>query len=222
VIVKANGKRAKRQTQKDRHTMASTNPSHVSNLPSHGEMVARIIDTYNRALPSEIHAGERWYTEANEYAQALSAGTDLTMYQCAGIIAALSPQQAWSINKRNAARYVAARLECERLHTDAQMAKCAAIVSLSDGSYQNVARCLNGPKESAFYRNVAGDHSVPTVDRWAFVTATGARLSDKHGGISKSAYAPLARAWVDAARILGFPVAILQAICWIVERGSGE
>lgn len=204
----------------------TTNPAAVCNLPAHAAMVANIVSTYRRATPAQIHAGAHWYDEAREYSRTLAAGSPFTEWQAAGVIAALSPQQGWAINKRNASTcigvYVGTYGSVPQLHTQAQMGKVLAILDDEDGTYQNVARHLKGPKESAFYRNICGDHTLPTVDRWAFLTATGTALVEEHGGISKGAYKPLSAAWQEAAQTLGIPSAILQAICWIVERGTGE
>jgi hypothetical protein len=203
----------------------SNNPASATNLPTHDEMVANIIATYNRATPAQIFEGTNWYGVAQEFAETLVAGTRFSLYQGAGVIAALSPQQAWAINKRNATQVftlIALGQELPRMHTEVQMAKIRAIIDADDSSYQNIARKLNGPKETSFYRNVAGDHSTPTVDRWAFLTATKGILNDKTGGIPKAAYPLIAAAWNAAAAILGLPVAILQAICWVIERGNGD
>ena len=66
-----------------------------------------------------------------------------------------------------------------------------------------------------------------TVDRWAFKTATGVALPDVNpgtgkalGGVGKGAYRRIHAAYVEAAHILGIAPAILQAIVWVVERGS--
>lgn len=190
-------------------------------------MVLNIIATYRRATPEQIAAGYAWYREAQEFAATLAIGTDYSYRQVAGVIAALSPQSVWSRNKEDArsAVYVhdvVGDVNGISLHTAAQMGKVGRIL---DGETPETV--LRGPKESAFYRNIMGDYSLATVDRWAFLAATGVPLSDVNpvtgktlGGVGRGAYKRIHAAYVEAAHIIGIPVAILQAIVWIVVRGS--
>src|SRR5690349_19014081 len=205
----------------------STNPAAVCNLPSHDVMVDNIIRTYRRATIEQIHAGYAWYREAQDFCRTLATATDYPVRAIAGVIAALSPQSSWAQNKENArvavdVHYMVGSCDSISLHTKAQMCKVGRIL---DG--ETPESVLRGPKESAFSRNIQGDYSLATVDRWAFKTATGVALPDINpvtgkplGGIGKGAYKRIHAAYVEAAAILGIPVAILQAIVWIVERGS--
>ena len=205
----------------------SSNPAAVCNLPSHGTMVANIINVYRRATPEQIESGHQWYREAQEFAATLAVGTDYSYRQIAGVIAALSPQSAWSRNKEDArtAVYVhglAGDVNGISLHTGVQMGKVGRIL---DG--ETPESVLRGPKESAFSRNIQGDYSLVTVDRWAFKSATGVPLPDVNpatgkalGGIGLGAYKRIHAAYVEAAHIIGIAPAILQAIVWGVERGT--
>lgn len=205
----------------------SSNPAAVCNLPDHATMARNIIATYRRATPEQVSQGWSWYHEAQSFARTLAAGTSHPMRSIAGVIAALSPQSSWAMNKENATAavdvYGIAGQITISLHTKVQMGKVRAI--LEDGELPLAV--LKGPKESAFCRNIMGDYSVCTADRWAFKTATGRALPDVNpltgkalGGIGRGAYKRLHAAFEEAASILGIPVAILQAIVWIVERGS--
>lgn len=205
----------------------SSNPAAVCNLPSHDVMVDNILRTYRRATPEHIHAGYAWYAEAQEFARTLATATDYPLRAIAGVIAALSPQQSWAINKSNAriavdVHYMVGSCASISLHTKPQMAKVQRIL---DG--ETPESVLRGPKESAFSRNIQGDYSLGTIDRHAFTVAVGKPLPDVNpitgkalGGIGKGAYKRIHAAYVEAAAILGIPVAILQAITWIVIRGS--
>lgn len=205
----------------------SHNPAAVCNLPDHATMVANIASRYIGAEKHHVHAGYGWYGEAQQFARSLAAGSAFPLRSVAGIIAALSPQCGWQKNKEDAIAAIdvfniAGRIDIS-LHTKVQMGKVRAI--LEDGVVP--LEVLKGPKESAFFRNIMGDYSVCTVDRWAFKAATGRALPDVNpltgkalGGIGRGAYKRIHAAYVDAAAFLGIPVAILQAIVWIVERGS--
>ena len=190
-------------------------------------MVRNIIATYRRATPEQIRAGHEWYRVAQEFCATLALGTDYSYRQVAGVIAALSPQSSWAQNQENArvAVYVhglAGDVNGISLHTSVQMDKVGRIL---DG--ETPESVLRGPKESAFCRNIQGDYTLVTVDRWAFKTATGVALPDVNpgtgkalGGVGKGAYRRIHAAYVEAAHILGIAPAILQAIVWVVERGS--
>ena len=205
----------------------SSNPAAVCNLPDHATMVRNIIAVYRRATPEDIHAGYAWYREAQDFARILGTATDYPVRAIAGIIAALSPQSSWARNKEDAraavdVHSIAGNLDGVSVHTRVQLGKCARIL---DG--ETPESVLKGPKESAFYRNIMGDYSYATVDRWAFKSAVGVALPDVNpvtgkslGGVGRGAYKRIHAAYVDAAAFLGIPVAILQAIVWIVERGS--
>lgn len=203
----------------------SSNPAAVCNLPQHTTMVQRIKDRYADATIADIHAGYAWYREAQDFARALAAATKYPQRAIAGIIAALSPQSAWYRNKLDATtaveyHYASGDIVGLSLHTKSQMGKVGRIL---DG--ETPEGVLRGPKESAFYRNIMGDYSLVTVDRWAFKSATGVQLPDSIngkvlGGIGKGAYKRIHAAYVQAAQELNVPPAVLQAIVWIVERGS--
>lgn len=190
------------------------------NLPAHEVMVQNILATYRSATPAQVEAGTLWYAQALEWAETLATGTPYSVAQCAGVIAALSPKQEWAINKRAALNCVQAHSRGEALpacHYPIQVDKAQRIL---DGALP--LDVLHGPKERSFYGNIMGDASCITVDRWAFRTATGVSLGDNAGGISTSAYPILAAAWNEAARILGVSRHIVQAVCWVVERGSAQ
>lgn len=188
----------------------------VSNLPDHDTMVANILREYWASTPAEKAAGATWYQEAQEYAATLAAGTPYSMTQCAGVIAALSPQTEWGLNKRQAAECVrahAAGVPVPSCNTGVQMGKVRAML---DGAMPQ--HVLHGPKERAFFGNITQDETLVTVDRWAFLTAVGVRMTDDNRGIGVGAFRRIAAAWHEAARILGITVFILQAICWVARK----
>lgn len=69
-----------------------------------------------------------------------------------------------------------------------------------------------GPKVSRFARNLAGDDSPVTVDRWA---ARAAGLPESGG---RAWYRDLERAYLDAAAVLGMAPSRVQAVLWVAVR----
>lgn len=188
-------------------------------LPAHDAMVARIVAAYRAASPEHIAAGLAWYPQARALSARLARLTGVTTAQAAGVIAALSPSTEWAQNQRAASAILLAHhldAPLPRKHTGPQMAKVRAILALEGGDVAHILPLLKGPKESAFFRNIMGDGTTPTVDRWAFLTATGQRTGSS--SIPAYLYGALAASWIAAADILGLTVGDLQAILWGRER----
>ena len=62
------------------------------------------------ATPAEWQEGQEWYADAHAYAVQLSKRYDhVSLSQAAGIIAALSPQVSWDLNKRLAVELIETR-----------------------------------------------------------------------------------------------------------------
>ena len=69
------------------------------------------------------------------------------------------------------------------------------------------------PKTYRFARNLLGDYSVVTVDRWAF------RVCGLPAG-GWARYRVAEASYIAAAEFLGEPPALVQARCWEFVRGS--
>lgn len=190
-------------------------------LPNHVDMVANITALYDGATPEQMRQGLTWYDDAREYAAALAAGTDYTIEQCAGVIAALSPQAPWAVNKLWAARIIewhhnGAEGDAPKASTGANRAKAVRIL---DG--EPVLDILGGVKVRAFFLNIMGAASVVTVDLWAYYCATGRKLANNEY-VSKAANGPIQRAFFDAAAARLVSPAAMQAVVWVVARGRHD
>jgi len=66
--------------------------------------VARYADNiraiYQSASPEEIKAGRAWYQDAHDYAAAIAHDFNLPLSTVTAVIAAISPNCSWEINKR--------------------------------------------------------------------------------------------------------------------------
>lgn len=180
------------------------------------DMVARILDAYDKASASDMAEGERWYETARITAEALSAGTNISPAQAAGVIAALSPRVRWESNVRAAAEIIRAA----RRDPDANPPNVA-------GYYRNVKKAwkiatgwspenvLGGPKVTSFYSNICGDEQSVTVDVWAARLAEG--CSNKNGPSGKR-YERIADAYRMAASARDVSPMIMQATTWVFTR----
>lgn len=180
------------------------------------DMVARILDAYDKSSASDMAEGERWYETARITAAALCAGTALSVEQAAGVIAALSPRVRWESNVRAAAEVISAA----RRDPDDNPPNVA-------GYYRNVKKAwriatgwhpdnvLGGPKVTSFYRNICGDEYEVTVDVWAARLAEG--VTNKNGPAGKR-YKRIADAYRMAADARNVTPMIMQATTWVFTR----
>ena len=154
-------------------------------------------------------AGSDWYPRARGFARELSREHGGGLARPAGIIAALSPQLQWNVNRRIAAHYMAhgepgegcLRLSDERAHAIWRGHRPLDI--------------LGGPKTRAFYCAIMGDDSAAVVDTWM-----GTALGWPHSAFSARQYERCADALSVAAGHARKPVTTFQAIVWTQVRGS--
>ncbi len=179
-------------------------------------MTVRLLAVFDACTAAELAAGLDWYARAEREATALAAGTDLSVAQCAGIIAALSPRVTWSVNLAGAAAMVdaanAGRLEPIVAGMTANRAKAWRIALGEDPD-----AVLGGPKVRAFWANITGDYDAVTVDVWAARAAEG--YSDPRAP-KGARYSAIAEAYRRAAVARGIAPRSMQAAVWTHIRGS--
>lgn len=157
----------------------------------------------------DLRAAERWYSEAGEFAQSLTATTGWNMEVAASVVSAFSPRVTWAHNKAKAYQYAQGITpKGLRSHVDA-----------ADRCIRQGFNGLRGPKTNAFARAIAGDANAVVVDVWMCRAA----------GLGKDAPTAVEyRAIADAIRsIAGTPTvcmapATLQALLWIIIRGKAD
>lgn len=205
------------------HTMGKNGT--LSSLPTHIDMVTNILALYDAASGEEVQQGLTWYDEARDFAKTLAAGTGYSVAQCAGVIAALSPQAPWATNKAWARRMVDFHAdtvgqwgaEMPAVSTTTNRVKAYKILA-GEGAPLEI---LRGVKVTAFYRNIMGDADVVTVDLWAWYAATGNKLAQNEA-VAKSANAPVQAAYIDAATARGITASAMQAVVWVAARGKHD
>lgn len=177
--------------------------------------VDAILASYRPDVAS-LTAARDWYRLAGSTAGRLGRRYGVSKSTAAGVIAALSPLQTWKGNVGAAERILSAR---------ASGAASAPKVGLG----RNVAKAwriaqgerplsvLSGPKVRRFYRNIMGDLSAVTVDRWA---ARACGVPDTYPS-TDARYRACEDAYRRAAALLGgIEPAELQAIVWVAIRGA--
>lgn len=182
-----------------------------------------ILAVYAAATPTDKENGKRWYSIANAAAQDLAETYNLSLAAAAGIIAALSPQEAWESNLLIATEF------CESgalasVHTTNACDKASRIFRNSNAAEHEVYAILGGNKVRSFFRNILFPLTAGpvTIDRHAcaillgtdtptFNTQYGKILERKHYYRCATAY------YRAAARELGLLPQELQAITWLVQ-----
>lgn len=175
-----------------------------------------VTKAFRLSTAQDREDGLHWYDYARDYAASL----DSDIPRAAGILAALSPQQSWPVNKRMAAEFYAGR---RNVHTSDNVAKALAIL---DGA--EPLSVLGGPKVRAFYTNIMGMDTTEavTIDRHAIMVCEGRVIA----GDALKAYFGTRRnrqyvsEYVSAAKILSketgtyMTPAQIQAITWVWWR----
>ena len=173
---------------------------------------ANIRAAFDAATPDDLAKGLRWYANAQREGRAVGP----TLHRGVGVIAALSPMQAWDVNIELARKLAKLHAEGAPMPTTGfgfkkNVAKAWAIL---DGTKPLDA--LRGPKVRSFYRNMLGCSTSVTVDRWAVRIAMG---DPKHDGtVPSGEYDAMADAFRSVADDLGMTARELQAATWTWVR----
>ena len=174
-----------------------------------GLAASNFIALLQKATIFDFAAAERWYSEAQGFANSLRITTGWNMEVAASVVSAFSPRVTWAHNKAKAAQY-AQGITPKGLRSH---------VLAADRCIAEGFNGLRGPKTNAFARAIAGDPNAVVVDVWMCRAA----------GLGKDApNATEYRAIADAIRsIAATPTvnmapATLQALLWIIVRGKAE
>lgn len=194
---------------------------------THGNILA----VFFTAGPTEIEEGLRWYSNANQIARKIgNAYLDDNYHVAAGVIAALSPNNRWERNVKDAEALCKAHANGADL-ADIKVStfnknKAKAIAILNGEAPQTV---LGGRKVQAFYECIIGADSV-CVDGHAYAIWLGQRVpTTKTPKISETLYNEITKDYRLAARqinkivnrdstIQWYSAADIQAITWITWR----
>lgn len=171
----------------------------------------RILRTFDRATASDVESGARWYDDAGALASTLSGHVDGSVERAASVIAALSPRTSWARNVASATALLTSGPTAAR-----RLGAMSRNVQTAQRAKRDGFGALNGPKTSAFARNIAGDREAVTVDVWAMRVAD----LDEDRLTRVGVYDAVAHAYRLAARRRGVDPATMQATTWVVARNG--
>lgn len=199
--------------------------------------VENILRFYDRATDHDRIMGEDWYPVVTAALCEYAEQTGYTLSQVADVFALASINTPWKRNFGWALRAITLRADDEPLtgHLSFVIRGVTAILSRG-ASIDDIIKDKRKRKIRNFARNFAGDMYAVTVDRWAYRIATSFADCKTHGvtpcvangrhgcGMvpEGAAYDIIADEYIEAAYQRGVTPAVMQAVTWIVARGSGE
>jgi len=200
--------------------------------------VKNIIAMRRKAKPEDVAHGIAWYAEAYEQCRIIADRFSMPIHIVTGVVAALSPNNRWEINIRNANDLICAFTTGSTMDDvsvctySAMKQKAWSVLEQMPDRYEEndtliideVKTILNGKKIVCFYENIMGDDTC-TIDGHARNIAYNERvnLTDNKTSIGVKEYANLQDAYRIAAsrcRVNGRRLKAyeLQAITWVTWR----
>jgi hypothetical protein len=183
------------------------------------------------ASQADIEAGIEWYARAHRLASRLSEAYDLSLGQCVGVIAALSPRNKWNQNSIDAETMIKAwhygidPTTIKVCTFNLNKAKAAEILTLTDPSSDNIIGVLNGRKVVNFFKSIMGDPNAVCVDGHAYAIWIGERLPvNQTPKLGVGLYNDISRAYVLIAKrselLCGEKLTPtqVQAVTWVTYR----
>jgi hypothetical protein len=189
------------------------------------DYVKNILAIYRQATDSEKDAGILWYARAQTAARDIAVRLDIPVRVVVGVMAALSPNNRWERNVKDAERLIVAYLDGDDIESvktstyNAMRTKAWSILDAMPLDDQHIMRILNGQKIKSFFSNIMG-HDTCTIDGHARNIAFAERvgLTDARTTIGKKLYAELQDAYNVAAHAAGIKPYEMQAITWVVWK----
>lgn len=176
-----------------------------------------ILRVYHLANADEIQAGLSWYLDANQQAARLAKENGLTIRQCAGVIAAVSPGLKWEKNVEAAERIIKGEpLDGLGVRWYDGVKKAKRIIR-----GHNPDMVLKGNKVRAFFACILNPKNETTVciDGHAFAIHAGRRITlDETPTMNDRLYNRIAGDYVIVAKWLGLSPCQLQAVTWVCWR----
>lgn len=196
---------------------------------------AHILACYFIATPQEVTEGRQWYRRAQVAAGQIAEETGFQPEVIAGVIAALSPNNRWERNlrdARNLARVIRmdgdpGDVKVSTFHRNKQRAVDTLLLGGSPLYKDNVEQLLGGNKVRAFFHCIhnGGVTNRVCVDGHAYAIWLGERVpTTRTPGISDKLYAAIASDYAQAAEAINgiteqqLTAAEVQAVTWVAWR----
>jgi hypothetical protein len=153
----------------------------------------------------QIEQASIWYADAEKVAHEVARNLDTTLEVGASIISAFSPRERWTSNVAKAISFSLGE-KVTGLSNNLKMAEASIHLGFD---------ALKGRKTNAFARAIAGDQNAVVVDVW-MMRAAGCQNDSPN----KTQYEQISRAIVMVAEQFKMTPRSMQALIWILVRGS--
>lgn len=175
--------------------------------------VDNILAVYDQATEEDKFD---WYFDARQFARTLAAIYFVDYYKVCGIIAAISPQTNWKLNKKLAEEFINTG---KAKHTGMFLSKAEDILNGS-GSPEDICDVLNGNKITSFFLNIAfpNDIQTVTIDRHAQDIALGGELDNNKRSMTLNQYNFFSNCYRIAAGMRSLPPYMMQSVTWVKWR----
>jgi hypothetical protein len=143
-----------------------------------------IVGTFMQATSQEIEHGRTWYQLAYDIANRIGLQYQLNTETVAAVIAALSPNNKWERNCKDAENVIAAfmlgddkdAMKVKVCTYGKNLAKAVAILQATHCDYEAI---LSGPKVTEFFHSILGADNDVCIDGHAYSIWFGERLTMK-------------------------------------------
>jgi hypothetical protein len=155
----------------------------------------------------QVEQATKWYVDAERIAEKVAENLGTTLEVGASVVSAFSPRERWSVNVARAIAFSLGQ-EVTCLKNNLVMANKALTLGF---------QALKGLKTNSFAKAIAGDEQAVVIDVW-MLRAVG--IEKKTPTLNQ--YRELVDAVKKTAFDFGMTPRAMQALIWIVVRGSGE
>ncbi len=193
-----------------------------------------IVKMYNKATKEEFENGLDWYPDTYNMARDMESNADyqISTESIVGVIAALSPNNLWEKNKKDAQTVIDHTLKGNydlddiKVSTyNTQKDKAKNIINGSDIETTLKPRKNSGMKTLNFFKCIMGDTNAVCVDGHAFHIASNRvnaldkvpSLNEKNYNIIANEY-KLATEFINKKYNLNLIPSQVQAITWVTYK----
>lgn len=155
----------------------------------------------------QVEQASKWYVDAERVAEKVAENLGTTLEVGASVVSAFSPRERWSVNVARAIAWSLGQ-DVACLKNNLVMANNALTLGFS---------ALKGLKTNAFAKAIAGDEQAVVIDVW-MLRAVGIERKTPN----QSQYKELEDAVKKVAFDFGMTPRAMQALIWIVVRGSAQ
>ena len=155
----------------------------------------------------QVEQASKWYVDAERIAEKVAENLGTTLEVGASVVSAFSPRERWSVN--------VARAIAWSLGQDVTCLKNNLV--MANNSLTLGFAALKGLKTNSFAKAIAGDEQAVVIDVW-MLRAVGIEKKTPN----QSQYWELVEAVKKTAFEYGMTPRAMQALIWIVVRGSND